>query len=488
MAEVLTREQKVELVKCSLSGEYFIDTYCWIEDKTAREWVRFQLWPAQVSTLQAITENKLFIVLKARQLGLTWLLVCYGLWMMLFRPGSGVLLFSRRDDEAAELLDRVRQCHLRLPSFLQARVGTDNDHELELVNLGSVAQAFPTTKHSGRSYTATLAVVDEADYIRWLRQLLTAVKPTIDAGGQLGLISTVDKEDPSSEFKRIWNQAVAGGNSYRPIFLPWHSRPGRDAAWYAQQQADYTEDDLFQEYPASPAEALAARKSSKRFLPAWLALCTGSASPLDCVDAPPLPGLVVWEAPRRGGGYLVVADPCEGNPTSDPSPAAVFDVGTWNQVAGLYGQFQPDIFGGYLVELSRWYNEAVICVERNNHGHAVHVAIGGLGADDLIYQCPLDEKDGWLSNAKNKVLATDVTAEVLREGGCVIQDQATINELAMFEGSSLKAPPGMTDDRAMTVIIGMAALRWPSLRNRGTGESAAITPDDIIDERETGGW
>lgn len=482
----LPREQKVELLKCAESVEYFIDTYCWIENKTTREWVRFRLWPDQASTLQAIIDGQLLIVLKARQLGLTWLMVCYGLWMMLFRPGSGVLLFSRRDDEAAELLDRVRQCHLRLPDFLQARVGTDNDHELELVKLGSSAQSFPTTKHSGRSYTATLAVVDEADFIRWLRQLLTAVKPTIDAGGQLVLLSTVDKEDPSSEFKRIWNQAVAGGNNYQHIFLPWWSRPDRDEAWYERQTADYSEDDLFQEYPASPAEALAARKLSKRFLPAWLDLCTGDAPPLDV--GPVLPGLVVWEAPRRGGAYLVVADPCEGNPTSDPSPAAVFDALTWNQVAGLYGQFQPDIFGGYLVELSRWYNEAVICVERNNHGHAVHVAIGALGADDLIYQCPLDEKDGWLSNAKNKVLATDTAAEVLREGGCVIQDQATLNELAIFEGSSLKAPPGMTDDRAMTVIIGMAALRWPSLRHRGTGESAMIVPDDIINERETGGW
>jgi hypothetical protein len=32
---------------------------------------------------------------------------------------------------------------------------------------GLKAQSFPTTKHSGRS---SLAAVDEADFIRWLRQ------------------------------------------------------------------------------------------------------------------------------------------------------------------------------------------------------------------------------------------------------------------------------------------------------------------------------
>jgi len=46
----------------------------------------------------------------------------------------------------------------------------------------------------------------------------------------------------------------------------------------------------------------------------------------------------------------------------------------------------------------------------------------------------------------------------------------------------------MTDDRAMTIINGLAALRWPSLRHRGTGESRIVEPEDIIDEHETGGW
>jgi len=484
---LLTREQQVELLKCRENVAYFIDTYCWIENKTSREWVRFRLWPDQVSTLQSLQDHQLSIVLKARQLGLTWLLVCYGLWMMLFRPGTGVLLFSRRDDEAAELLDRVRQVHLRLPAFLRAKVGTDNDHELQLVKLDSRAQSFPTTKHSGRSYTATLAVVDEADFIRWLRQLLTAVKPTIDAGGQLVLLSTADKEDPSSEFKRLWNQAVAGENNYCPVFLPWSARPDRDMVWYERQKADYSLDDLYQEYPATPEEALASRTSSKRFQPDWLSACRGEGKPLAGVG-PALPGLVVWEVPRRGGQYLVSADPAEGNPSSDPSPAVVFDALTWGQVAGLYGNFEPDVLGGYLVELAEWYNEAVICVERNNHGHAVHVAIRNRGGEDLVYLNPHDNKDGWLSNAKMKTLATDVTAETLRDGGCIIQDDATINELAIFEAGTLKAPAGMTDDRAMAIINGLAALRWPSLRHRGTGESRIVEPEDIIDERETGGW
>ena len=46
--------------------------------------------------------HRLTVVLKARQLGFSWLVVCYSLWLMMFRSSATVLLFSKRDDEATE--------------------------------------------------------------------------------------------------------------------------------------------------------------------------------------------------------------------------------------------------------------------------------------------------------------------------------------------------------------------------------------------------
>ena len=57
----------------------------------------------------------------------------------------------------------------------------------------------------------------------------------------------------------------------------------------------------------------------------------------------------------------------------------------------------------------------------------------------------------------------------------------------MFEAATLKAPQGFTDDRAMTLIIGLAALRWPSTR-LFTGQSAIIPAEEEITEEETTGW
>jgi len=476
----LSEADHSEFLRCKESPDYFIDTFCIIEDKTQREWVPFHLWDAQYKVLNQVNANDQVIILKARQLGLTWLLICYALWMMIFRPGSGILLFSRRDDEASELLDRMKNVHERLPRYLKAEITTDNEHELSFGNLDSWARAFPTTKHSGRTYTATLAIIDEADFIPWLKRLLNAVKPTIDAGGRLVLLSTADKENRNSEFKRIWDQAVKKMNNYTPVFLPWHVRPERDAAWYTRQKEDYEEDDLYQEYPATPEEAISARKASKRFTTKWLTQCKGDSAAVDVGLT--LPGFTGFTPPRKGRRFLLAADPAEGNPASDPSAASLFDQETWEQVAVLHGKWEPDIFANYLIQIARHYNEAMICWERNNHGHAVEVAIRYLDYTN-IYISPFDKKAGWLSTRKSKVLAVDMTAQILRESGCTIHDESTINELAIFEAATMAAPEGDQDDLAMTVIIGLAAMYWQSYdESKGEGESELVRSSDPLEE------
>jgi hypothetical protein len=194
-----TREQRAEWLTCAASFPYWCDHWVHVYDAAPASSgggrrLPFRLWPAQREVASVLQTRRLVVMLKARQLGMSWLTVAYGLWLMLFRPAATVLLFSRRDEEAVHLLSfRLRGMYDRLPPSMQARALTaGNAHELRLSN-GSTALAFPTT--GGRSYTGTLAVVDEADHCD-LASLLDAVKPTIDAGGHLVLLSTVEKSPP----------------------------------------------------------------------------------------------------------------------------------------------------------------------------------------------------------------------------------------------------------------------------------------------------
>ena len=71
---------------CRTSAAYFACHYVEIYDATTQGWLKFDLWPAQADTLSAMAQSKKLVVLKARQLGISWLSLSYALWLMLFHP------------------------------------------------------------------------------------------------------------------------------------------------------------------------------------------------------------------------------------------------------------------------------------------------------------------------------------------------------------------------------------------------------------------
>jgi hypothetical protein len=461
-----------EIRKCLKVLAYFLDTYGHIYDATSRAWLPFRMWPSQLQTLQSVADQRLVIILKARQLGLTWLVLGYALWLMLFRPAATVLLFSRRDDEAMDLLrTRLRGMYERLPAWLKVRsCVVDNDHAWELSN-GSRVLAFPTT--AGDSYTATLVIVDEADLVPDLGRLMRAVKPTIDGGGQMILLSRADKTQPQSVFKHIYLGARQKQTEWVSLFLPWDARPDRDQNWYETQKADILHrtgslDDLHEQYPASDVEALSARTLDKRIAPEWLQQCYVEAAPLPLggvPQAPAIPGLLVYALPQPNHQYVIGADPAEGNPTSDDSALAVLDTGTGEEVASLAGKSQPAMLAEYANTLGKWYNHASVLVERNNHGHAVLLWLSERGEIRLL--SGHDDKEGWLSSQLGKVMLYDRCAEAFRNREVVLHTFPTYVQLASIDGSTLRAPKGEQDDRADAFALACAgrpaagSARWP---------------------------
>jgi hypothetical protein len=460
--ETEARRYVQEIRKCRQSPAYLLDTYTRIYDATAGDWVPFRLWPTQANTLEIVHGHRLVCILKARQLGLTWLVLGYALWLILFQPAATILLFSRRDDESVDLLrTRLRGMYDRLPEWLKVRCFTvDNDHEWELSN-GSRVLAFPTT--AGDSYTASLAIIDEADLVPDLDQLMSAVKPTIDGGGRMILLSRADKSKPQSAFKRIYAAAKQGMTAWVPIFLPWAARPDRDAIWYETQKADILHrtgslDALHEQYPATDAEAMAPRALDKRIAPAWLEQCYEGKDPVPLpAGAPSIPGLEVYAPPQPRRSYVIGADPAEGNPTSDDSALEVIDKDTGDEVAALAGKFQPSTLAAHIDHIGTWYNGAAVLVERNNHGHAVLLWLRDHSRLQRLWGH--DRAEGWLSSSKGKALMYDGTADAFRNRETVLHGFATFNQLASIEGSTLRAPEGQPDDRADAYALACVASR-----------------------------
>ncbi|MBY0524517.1 MAG: hypothetical protein K2R98_14025 [Gemmataceae bacterium] len=455
--DALTPE-RLARAQCKRSPAYFIHHCCQVHDATSRNWLPFHLWPAQTDTLQVLVAHREVVILKARQLGFSWLTLGWCLWNMLQRPAATILLFSQREDEAIELLNRLRDMHAHLPNWCQHPATSSDKNHWRLEN-GSRALAFSTTS-GGRSYTGSIAVIDEADYGPDLGRTLDAVKSAIDAGGQIVLLSTANKDQPESEFKRIFRAASEGRNSYAAVFHGWRARPGRDQAWYAAQQRDKqaqdgTLDGLYAQYPETADEALAPRSLDKLFAPAWLAQCfveePGLVPPRLHEGTPAIPGLVIFRNPLGGHRYVIGIDPAEGNPTSDDSALEVLDMAAGEQVASLAGKFQPDVLAAHADAMGNWYHRAPLLVEKNNHGHAVLLWLKDHSR--LTVMTSHDGQRGWLNNSKGKALLYDRCATVLCQRQVVLHHRATYEQLQSLEWATLRAPNGQHDDRAMAFAL-----------------------------------
>ena len=81
--------------------------------------------------------------------------------------------------------------------------------------------------------------------------------------------------------------------------------------------------------------------------------------------------LRIWAAPQSGEQYVIMGDPA-GGIGGHKSAAIIRKVRGWEHVASLRGQIPPGEFGGMLMELGYFYNNALIGWESNNHGHGVH--------------------------------------------------------------------------------------------------------------------
>jgi hypothetical protein len=82
--------QKAEWSKCRRWPAYFLERWGQVYDATARVWLSFGLWPAQRDVLIDLEQHRLMVILKARQLRLSWLVVGWALWLMLFQPAATV--------------------------------------------------------------------------------------------------------------------------------------------------------------------------------------------------------------------------------------------------------------------------------------------------------------------------------------------------------------------------------------------------------------
>lgn len=262
MRRYIERIVTEELRCCEENITYFIEEYCRIEDKDRPGLViPFRLWKGQRDAVKSIMEHRFNIVLKARQLGMSWLVLAIALYLMMFHEGSTVAALSRTQNEARELVRRMRSMCMEMKEFIGIK-GENKAYTVEATQMSvkltrrdgreSVFQAFTSNPAAARSFTANLIIFDEWAYQKDAEEIWISGLPTVNrvGGGRVVGLSTMQR---GTFFENIWQNSKL----FNRIFLPWNTDPARDAEWYRNTWKLMGEE-IYREYPATPEEAMRA--------------------------------------------------------------------------------------------------------------------------------------------------------------------------------------------------------------------------------------
>ena len=473
------RNMAEDLRRTVVDFDYFMQRHVYILDPQAHQKLKWSHWSCHRRFIQAVQQNKYTIVLKARQLGMSWLAIAYGLWLAMYHYGSRVSVFSRREEEASELLERARFIYRNLPDYLRTEVVRANDTQLTFVE-DSGLYAFPATEDAGRSQAGTLCILDEWAFHPEGEAQFAAIKPIIDSG-TAKLIGISTGNGAGSFYHSVWQAASEGRNNFAPLFFGWRERPDRDDAWYELQKKDYKPHILKQEYPETPEDAFQQGIYSffagdyLQVRPLWNEPIRWDFLPSG-LRLDPL--LEVYKHPQSGRRYVIGMDVAEGE--SQPGAAQpdctcinVVDAEANEQVAFLNGRWDITKQATLVDALARQY-PGVVGIERNSLGIAVIKKCEELGTPGLFRETPvlrrLGElpilgKHGWHTNISTKPLMLEELEEHLRQGYYSFASKLFLQQAQVFEkypSGQYSAPRGFRDDSVIATAISLQMRKYLS--------------------------
>lgn len=451
--------QTQEILKCGQDPTYFINKYVYIQHPI-KGTIKFNTFPFQDDVIRAFINNRFNIILKSRQMGLSTLAAAYSVWLAIFRRDKNILIIATKLAVAQNFIKKVKAALRKLPKWLLLPEVTGNNKQMVEFSNGSQIQAIPTSDDAGRSEALSLAIVDEAAFIRNFDTIWTSLYSTLSTGGRGIVLSTPN--GVGDKYHELYSHAELGENEFFPIRLPWHLHPERDEAWFEKETKNMSKKQIAQElmcdFTTSGNTFLAAEHLEHH---------------LKFVEEPmersgPGSNLWIWKYPQTAREYVISADISRGD-SKDYSTFHVIDTKSSEVVAEYKGKIRPDQFADLLHSTGKRYNKALICPENNTFGYAVIMKLHDLGYKNLYYKNkkdkfsalygsdPLIHKIGFSTQGHSRNQILTKLEEVLRNKKIRIRSSRLIDEIKTFvyNGTRAEAMKGKNDDLVMALAIGV---------------------------------
>jgi len=363
-----------EWLRCAANPIHFIHNYCYIQDPVKGR-IPMKLYPFQRIALKQFLLHVFNIVLKPRQMGLSWLVALFALWYAMFRADKTVVIISIKEETAKRFLDKIKYAYRHLPLWLKGPLAAQWNTSTIVFENNSRIMSVPTSEEAGRSEGLSLLIIDEAAFVRWIDKIWGAAFPTLSTGGQAIAISTAN--GLGNWFAGKWRDAVGKLSDFNPIRLHWKMHPERDEKWYAMQRRELGPALCAQEVDcdflnsgrpvfdttilSDWSEVLRTRKIGK------VLYAPERFDDYDGLYGKKAEGLYIFKKPVPGKLYIIGADSATGD-GSDFHAIQVVEWETGEQAAEMRVHCKPNVFASYLFAIGKYYNWGQVVIERNGVG------------------------------------------------------------------------------------------------------------------------
>lgn len=462
-----TADQILEMKKCMDDIRYFAEKYFFIVNLDAgRQTIK--LFDAQTQAILNILDHKRTIICASRQIGKSTLMTIVCLWNVLFKRDYQVAILANKEDQAKEILERIKLAYEELPNWLKTGVSEFTKEVLKLVN-GSKIFVSTTSESGIRGKSVNLLFVDEFAHIQTqiADPFFKSVMPTISSSKSAKIVLISTPKGAEGKFYEIFRDAEKGKNGWCPVRIHYSQVPGRDEAWKKEQLAsiNYDMDAWRQEFEIEFLENGTAA-INQTVIDKMKSQCRPADFSFDDGD------YFVWKEPEPNRIITIGVDVAEGV-GQDFTIATVLDITDLDNIeqCAIFAsnKMQPWIFAEKLNQIARAWGRPFLCIERNKEGGQVIDAMLNVHNYDNIINFTMKndkrnvyQSPGIFCHQNSKYTGIQNMKYFIEQKQSVsLYDINTVREFETFVRRINKtwgAKKGANDDRVMALVWALVLL------------------------------
>lgn len=419
------------------------------------------------------------IVLKARQMGIsTWIAGRFFL-KTITRPGTLTVQVAHNREAAEQIFRIVHRFYEQLPDGLRTgalRASRANAGQILFSEIDSEYRVESAADlNAGRGMT--IQNLHCSEVARWSGDVagtMASLRAALVPGGELVLESTPNGAHGC--FYEEWQRAEENG-MVRHFFPWWIERayvgsPVAAHEWTMEERALAEEFGLqpeqigFRRHIASSFRGMAAQEYAER--PEACFLASGHCVfDLECIGKRALEvheplekraneQFWIWYPPQAGRRYIIGVDPAGGGTNGDYAVLQIVEQRSGLQCAELRGNLNPRELAKKAAALAKEYNDALLAVERNNHGLAVLAYLNTVERYPAIYE--QRGVPGWLTTAVSRPEMIETLGAMLVDKPGIFSSSRLLAECRTFVRRSdgrTEAAGGCHDDCVMAMAIAL---------------------------------